>query len=841
MQPPPPPPPPPPLLPPPPPPPPPLLPPPPPPPPPPAPGLPPPLHGPGFTTRGEHRLSKMRKFNWETLPKHSVIGKHNIWTADKTDEKYELDTDHIEELFSHKQEQQLKALNRQSLRGLPSSAPGGEMVSILSSKRSMNIGIFLKQFKRPVKDMIEEIKSGNALSFGSGKLRELCKLLPDEGEVKQLVSFKGSHSALPEADLFMLMLVRIPSYEDRLHSLVLKEEFSPLMDEMKEFIQTLTAAGKELLNSEHLHSIIRLVLKTGNYMNAGGYAGSAIGFRMASLLKLVDTKANKPGMNLMHYVVMQAERADVALLSFPEQLKHIEPAARLNKNDIEAEFERQVKKVQDAKRYTLKQEDLKAQMENFLKEAEVCLAETEASLKELQSMSDSVAEYFCEDPNKFKLEECCSIFNSFCEKFMRAMQENKAREISEVKRRHIERLQSAAKRRSTATCSTRDKEMDGVALESVLQNFLINSVSRRRSGRPLSTHISPMSGNPNSGSLTEITNVPNGNQRIGGVINGKEMAIKEWTSAVELAENASQNKVQSNGKDKSKGGIFHGEEIKMSRKEGPKEFTHLPKVATGISSSVSFLATTDEDEDDLQDNNEEEAQKLREASKKVLRFQNSRGSVSSGEFTLENQKSPGTKTTLPRQRTFDLAAERYLGDLMNEDLARDLLNPESPSKRNLGRRHTLPTKVSKTEEEEDNLWVLPLVRTPNSAASEKGTPAAEVAEHSPSKQVFDFTDTSYFLKKTATDEQNNPSAVKKSKPDVCSTSAPDDVLGDQNQESKAMGPTDNQLQRNNENIPPMNMWSKTENSGLFYSILKRIGNFSKQNKESVEKGTDSGY
>ena len=36
----------------------------------------------------------------------------------------------------------------------------------------------------------------------------------------------------------------------------------------------------------------------------GGYAGSAIGFRMASLLKLVDTKANKPGMNLMHYVVM---------------------------------------------------------------------------------------------------------------------------------------------------------------------------------------------------------------------------------------------------------------------------------------------------------------------------------------------------------------------------------------------------------------------------------------------------------------------------------------------------------------------------------------------------------
>lgn len=31
--------------------------------------------------------------------------------------------------------------------------------------------------------MIEEIKSGRSLSFGSEKLRELCKMLPDEGEV----------------------------------------------------------------------------------------------------------------------------------------------------------------------------------------------------------------------------------------------------------------------------------------------------------------------------------------------------------------------------------------------------------------------------------------------------------------------------------------------------------------------------------------------------------------------------------------------------------------------------------------------------------------------------------
>lgn len=50
------------------------------------------------------------------------------------------------------------------------------------------------------------------------------------------------------------------------------------------------------------------------------------------------------------------------------------------------------------------------------------MEEIETDLQELQSVSDSVAEYFCEDPNKFRLDECCSIFHSFCEKFMRAIQ-----------------------------------------------------------------------------------------------------------------------------------------------------------------------------------------------------------------------------------------------------------------------------------------------------------------------------------------------------------------------------------------------------------------------------------
>ncbi|XP_065816050.1 uncharacterized protein [Labrus bergylta] len=485
-------------------------------------------------------------------------------------------------------------------------------------------------------------------------------------------------------------------------------------------------------------------------------------------------------------------------------------------------------------------------MEQFLKEAEVCLAEIESDLQEMQAVSDSVAEYFCEDPNKFKLEECCSTFHSFCAKFMRAMQENKSREVAEVQRRHRDRLQCAAKRRSTATCSSRDKELDGVALESILvQTSLSKRVSRRRSGRPTSTHGSPSRGSPINGSLSEIISQANllaDDQKKGGLLRVPDVGRKEWLSAVELTENSSQNQIQPIGEDnKEKSGIPHEEEMKTSRKEDSKSFTHPANRTTTNSSSGRTLSATTEDEEDLQDNNEEEAQKLREASRKVLRFQNSRGSVSSGEYSLENLKSPGPRTKLLRQRTVDEDADRYPGDPTNEDLVRFLFNTEPSSIRDLGRRHTLPSKVLKTEGNEDNVSALHPVRSPKSAKMEKETLTTEGAGNNSTKQVFDFIDQSHDFEKSGEQDQNPPSVAMKSETNVSVAHVPGEGQGEKCQEGKSMEPKDNHVQKSSENVPPKSTWIKTETTGLFFSFFKRLGDMSKQtnSKETVQNCTDS--
>lgn len=46
----------------------------------------------------------------------------------------------------------------------------------------------------------------------------------------------------------------------------------------------------------------------------------------------------------------------------------------------------------------------------------------ERLVQELNTLNGAVAEYFCEDPATFKLDECCSIFYSFCKRFDAAVQ-----------------------------------------------------------------------------------------------------------------------------------------------------------------------------------------------------------------------------------------------------------------------------------------------------------------------------------------------------------------------------------------------------------------------------------
>lgn len=80
------------------------------------------------------------------------------------------------------------------------------------------------------------------------------------------------------------------------------------------------------------------------------------------------------------------------------------------------------------------------------------MAGLQKDMDELESVRRSLAEFFCEDPTTFKLEDCFKVLHGFCVKFRQAVAENERRRIQEEQtylRRKQREEQLAVKRRQS--------------------------------------------------------------------------------------------------------------------------------------------------------------------------------------------------------------------------------------------------------------------------------------------------------------------------------------------------------------------------------------------------------
>ncbi len=83
----------------------------------------------------------------------------------------------------------------------------------------------------------------------------------------------------------------------------------------------------------------------------------------------------------------------------------------------------EIKKKVDELRKKMKKspDDLQAQLKTFLREADTEVSLLESSVKEVEEMNKLLADYFCEDPKKFKPEECMGELNMFLMEFESAV------------------------------------------------------------------------------------------------------------------------------------------------------------------------------------------------------------------------------------------------------------------------------------------------------------------------------------------------------------------------------------------------------------------------------------
>ncbi|XP_061535764.1 FH2 domain-containing protein 1 isoform X1 [Phycodurus eques] len=410
---------------------------------PPPPPLPPPPPPPPPQTLAQpgRKKHRVRSFFWKPIPEEKVRERPNIWTLVGRQQQYQIDVRSVEELFGQQEEAGTGGLGSATAPGMTvrvsrsrSFKDNSKEISILDSKRGMNVGIFLKQFKKSNRCIVEDIRRGHGGTYGAQPLKDLLKLLPDTDEMKKLQAFRGDPDKLTLVDSFMFLLIQVPQLAVRIEAMVLGEEFVPSCALMSHDIDVIRAATRELLGCEELHAILHLVLQAGNIMNAGGYAGNAVGFKLSSLLSLADTKANKPGMNLLHFVAMEAKKKDEALLRFPEKLVHIQSAARISVENMELEFSSLYVRIQTLEEKVQGDPELLQQLVSFLESSVQTLVDLKHRRLELRKEGNALVDFFCEDKDAFKLDEGFRIFHDFCVKFKKAVKDNAERELKEAAR-----------------------------------------------------------------------------------------------------------------------------------------------------------------------------------------------------------------------------------------------------------------------------------------------------------------------------------------------------------------------------------------------------------------------
>merc|ERR1719295_2085336 len=131
--------------------------------------------------------NKMKTFAWNKLPVNKIFGKNNIWTKmAKTFEKDKsapIDFRDMENLFCLVAPKPPEA----SGDGKGEGGANGEKkkkemseVNLLDGKRSLNINIFLRQFRSSNEDIIEMVVNGDYHEFEPEKLKGLMKILPEQ-------------------------------------------------------------------------------------------------------------------------------------------------------------------------------------------------------------------------------------------------------------------------------------------------------------------------------------------------------------------------------------------------------------------------------------------------------------------------------------------------------------------------------------------------------------------------------------------------------------------------------------------------------------------------------------
>ncbi|KAE8699079.1 Formin-like protein 6 [Hibiscus syriacus] len=362
----------------------------------------------------------------------------------------EIDMSELESLFSAASVSNGSSTNKLGgRRGSNINKP--EKVQLIDLRRAYNCEIMLTKIKIPLPDMISAILALDSSVLDIDQVENLIKFCPTKEEMELLKNYTGDKAMLGKCEQFFLELMKVPRVESKLRVFAFRITFSSQVDELRSSLSIINHATAEVKESVKLRQIMQTILTLGNALNQGTARGSAVGFKLDSLLKLSDTRARNNKMTLMHYLCKLLSEKMPELLDFDKDLVHLEAASKIQLKNLAEEMQAVSKGLEKVEQeLTASDNDgdislgFQKVLKNFLDTAEAEVRSLISLYSEVGRNADSLSQYFGEDPARCPFEQVTQILVVFVKMFKKSREENEKLADAEKKKLEKEAMKERA-------------------------------------------------------------------------------------------------------------------------------------------------------------------------------------------------------------------------------------------------------------------------------------------------------------------------------------------------------------------------------------------------------------
>lgn len=213
--------------------------------------------------------------------------------------------------------------------------------SLLDPKRSQNITIMLSKFRKiPPKAIAQAILELDTCAIEQSVVQAMIEQVPtieEQRAVKKYYEENGEDSSkLDKTENYVLETMKVPMMHARLSLMLILLSLEDVTRIVENSTNIIFTATSQLMGSARYRRLMHVILTVGNLLNKGSKKSSAVGFRLSSLPKLMQTKSNA-GVSLIDYVVGHLLKQEPDVLNIATEFTNLQEVKQASFVSLNAE------------------------------------------------------------------------------------------------------------------------------------------------------------------------------------------------------------------------------------------------------------------------------------------------------------------------------------------------------------------------------------------------------------------------------------------------------------------------------------------------------------------------